>query len=474
MTVIIAVILISVISGGKMRNSARAASSLDYVVDEMYIWDGEPLPSAFEYMNSHTRDLVSQARYLLAPDTAVGTQDIAILAQLKDGTTRTENARLTIRDSVVRWEIGTEVTAGDLLGERYADAIFTESLANYATVGTYPITVIVNNLELPFTLVSEDTKSPVVTLKQNLTFYLNQKLKVEDFIESCDDVSSVAYHLSENPPTYSEGEKQIQLIATDAAGNSSTYDVVYEVSGDGLAPEIQGLEKMQTIAGIRVDYLHGVQAIDENDGEVAVETEEPADFSIRKAGTYTITYKAKDEAGNIATETAELVVLPSLDDVEELSMDDVDRMGDYLIRELEKKYDKTDRKAFAKAIFDCVQQHVGYQNSHVVQDWQYDAVTALYKGVGDCRSYYALSRLLLNCAEYENMPVEKVKNYEGDSAHYWNLIKLNGAWYHFDSTPRVNSDGFFLYTDAALDAYSDRNGKCFNRDKSLYPATPTS
>gem|GEM_PF-1691046 len=474
-TAVLVMVLLAVVTGsGQMRNTVQAAGSLDYAANDMYVWEGEGLPAADAFLNDSTRSLVREARYLLAPDTAAGKQNIAILMQLEDGTTRTENAVLYIREPVIHWEIGTEATITDLLGSKYADAVLSEPLSNFTEIGTYPVTVTIRDKALPFSLVAEDTQPPVVTLKENLNFYLNQKLTFEDFIADCSDISEVEYHFSENPMTITEGEKQLQLIATDAAGNSATYDLAYTVSGDGLPPEIKGLEKMQTIMGLQTDCLYNVTAEDENDGEVEVTAELPGNFNIRTAGTYTVKYTAKDKSGNTAEETSQLIVLPSLDDVDDLTEDDVLRIGNYLIRELEEDHDSSDRKAFAKAIFDCVQRHVTYYDTHNDEDWEHAAVCALYNGFGDCRSYYAVSRLLLTCGGFENMEVEKVKNYEGDSAHFWNLVKVNGAWYHFDATPRVNSDGFFLYTDDQLDKFSAWNGNCFNRDKSLYPATPTS
>ena len=468
------VVLFSVLTGGgQFRSRVQAAGSIDYAANELYIWDGEGIPSAYSFLNESSRALVHEARYVQVPDTAVGTQNVAILLQLNDGTIRTENAVLAIREPIIHWEIGTDAVPAQLLGSRYENAVFSEPLSDFKEIGSYPITVIENEKELPFTLVVEDTQAPTVTLKENLTFYINQKLKPEDFIEAYEDVSKVEFHLSEAPPTFSEGEEQIELIATDAAGNSATYNVNYTVAGDGLPPELKGVtKKMQTLAGLPVDYLYGVTAEDEKDGEVEVTAEEPANFSIRTAGTYKIKLSAKDIAGNEAAETVELTVLPSIDDVEKLSTDDMLRIGSYEIRKLEQKTSPENRKDFAKAIFDCVQSHLFYSDTHDVSEWHIAAVEALYNGYGDCHSYYALSRLLLTCGGFENMPVEKVKNYEGDSAHYWNLVKVNGAWYHFDATPRVNSDGFFLFTDEKLDAFSARNGNCFNRDTSLYPATP--
>ena len=93
---------------------------------------------------------------------------------------------------------------------------------------------------------------------------------------------------------------------------------------------------------------------------------------------------------------------------------------------------------------------------------------------GDCFNYYALCKLMLDRLGIQNMDVRKVKNYEGDSDHYWSLVSLDGGntWYHVDTTPRTNPASFSLVTDKFMDDYSAANGNCFNRDKSLYPATP--
>ena len=77
--------------------------------------------------------------------------------------------------------------------------------------------------------------------------------------------------------------------------------------------------------------------------------------------------------------------------------------------------------------------------------------------------------------EIPNIDVVKVKNNAKDSNHFWSLVSVDGGktWYHLDATPRVGTgDNFFLVTDKFMDDYSAKHNNCFNRDKSLYPATP--
>ena len=94
---------------------------------------------------------------------------------------------------------------------------------------------------------------------------------------------------------------------------------------------------------------------------------------------------------------------------------------------------------------------------------------------GDCFGYFAVTKLLFERLGIPNIDVRKVKNFDGDSDHFWSLVSVDGGktYYHFDATPRVgDGDDFCLVTDAFLDAYSDSHKGSHNRDKSLYPATP--
>ncbi len=470
---VLGLVAFSVATGRGQSKNIKASGGIDYAVSKLEVWEGEEIPSADTFLYDNTRSLVQESRYLVAPEVRTGDQDVAILMQLEDGTIRTENAVLSVRERVLHYELGSETTAQELLGRGFEEAEVSKPLTEFAEIGSFPLTVTVNGREREFTLIVQDTVAPVVTFQDDLSFYLNQKLTVMDFVKSCEDMSPVEYRFAEQPSTAEKGVQVASLIVTDAAGNSTTIDLEYMVDGDGEPPEIKGVGDMQTIAGIPVYYLRGVTAEDEGDGgEVDVTVKEPENFSIRKPGTYEITFTAEDKVGNVGEKTAKLTVLPAISDVSKLKSEDIYRIGDYIIEDLKKTNDFKDKKAFARAIYTYVQSHMFYSDNKDILDWQHAAVIAIYNGFGDCRNYYAYSRLLLTCADIENMTVEKEKTAEWQNAHYWNLIKINGAWYHFDTTPRFDVSDFFMWTDAQMDNYSARNDNCFNRDKSLYPPTP--
>lgn len=485
---LLAVIVVALISAAVHRSKEGQpvlSNAPNYATDHLMMWSGTGVPSPYSFLYARTSSLVESARYLEVPDITAGDHEVALLLQLKDGTTRTETAVLTVKDAVLHMEVGSQAAPEDLLGSGFAGAVITPPLSQFPEIGSYDVTVSFRDTEMPFTLVVQDTTPPDVKFYQNLSFYVNQELTAEDFVESCFDMSQVEYHFSDTPSTYSEGLHTIQMIITDTSGNSQTYDLEYMVSGDGEAPDIQGVTMIQTVAGIPIDYLRGIRAVDSVDGAVSVSVREPLGFNINLPGTYEITYIAKDSAGNIAEVPAQLVVLSNYGDTATLQSEDVYRMGDYIVNELSRTNQIIDERAFARAIFDYVQSHMTYVNGTGTEDWQEAAVAALTLGTGDSSNYYALSRLLLTCAGYDNMMVERQSAEEiaaGEdeepvkkwyAPHFWNLVRVNGAWYHFDTAPYYNGHEFFLWTDAQIDYFSALNGNCYERDKSLYPVTPS-
>lgn len=469
---VLGLVAISVATGKGESKSVQAAGGMDYAVSRLDLWEGEEIPPADAFLYENTRSLVTDARYLVIPEEKTGDQDVAIIMQLTDGTTRTENAVLAVKERVLHYELGSDTTAQELLGRGFEDAEVSKPLKELSEIGSYPLTVTNNGREKDFTVIVQDTVAPVMTFRDNLSFYTHQKLTVVDFVQSCDDQSAVEYHFAGEPDTMTEGIHEVTLVVTDAAGNSATAEVQYKVEGDGEPPVFEGIGDMRTIAGIPLSYKRGVTATDGSDGEVEFTASEPEDFSYRKAGTYVITYTAEDKAGNVAEATAKLVVLPAITDIEKLTSDDVFRIGDKIIEGIKQNTNQKDQKAFARAIYNYVQEHMFYSDNKEILDWQHAAVLAIYNGYGDCRNYYAFARLLLTCGDFENMTVEKEKTAEWQNNHYWNLVKINGAWYHFDTTPRFDVSDFFMWTDAQMDNYSARNDNCFYRDKSLYPPTP--
>ncbi len=472
---VLVLILLQVI-GARKEQTAASASGPDYAVSRLRWWSTTEIPPADAFLNDNARYMVKGADYAVLPRAQEGDQTVALLLRMEDGSVRTENATLSAREPVVYLELGdTEATPYSLLGDEYKDAAFSQQVTDFSAVGSYPVSVVnADGTALPFTMIVQDTTAPVVELRSPAQFSVHQEVTPEDFVVTCKDASPVTFSFNTVPDTSKEGTSTASILATDAQGNSHTYEAVYTVMGDGEAPEITGVADMRTLVKMPVSYLRGVTAVDETDGELQVLVTEPEGFDIKTAGDYTITFTAQDSAGNITTKTATLTVLPNLDEVDTLTEEDVYRIGDAIVATLWDHDDPTITEAKkARKLYRYAQDHMMYKDNKDIKPWHTAAAIAMYRNYGDCRNYYAFAKLMYDCGGFENMQVARVCSSDKESKHFWNLVKIDGSWYHCDTTPRVGRSDFFMLTDAQLDAYNaTQSDKPFNRDKSLYPATP--
>lgn len=80
-----------------------------------------------------------------------------------------------------------------------------------------------------------------------------------------------------------------------------------------------------------------------------------------------------------------------------------------------------------KAIHDYVVQNMKYDT----QMKKYTAYDAVYSGEAVCQGYALLTYRMLELAGMKNYIVEGIA---GKDRHAWNLVQINGAWYHLDTT----------------------------------------
>ncbi|MFX4263837.1 transglutaminase domain-containing protein [Pelotomaculum propionicicum] len=93
-----------------------------------------------------------------------------------------------------------------------------------------------------------------------------------------------------------------------------------------------------------------------------------------------------------------------------------------------------------KAIHDYIVLNVEYDTSYT----ENSAYAALTKGKTVCQGYSLLAYKMLNKAGIETRIVEG----DAKGLHLWNLVRLDGIWYHLDCTwddPVPNRDGFVSY-----------------------------
>ncbi len=125
----------------------------------------------------------------------------------------------------------------------------------------------------------------------------------------------------------------------------------------------------------------------------------------------------------------------------------------------------------AYAIYRWVEGHIRYSGVTAENGWVNGAKTALATGKGNCYAFYSVSAALLTRAGFENLQVN-----EPDNSHYWNLVRIDGCWYHWDTTAGWGGERFLL-TDAQLEAYAYYNASVgetltYHWNHASVPATP--
>ncbi len=238
---------------------------------------------------------------------------------------------------------------------------------------------------------------------------------------------------------------------------------------DSQPPQIYGIQDFTVYQGDPVSYLCGVTATDDLDPEPKLNVDS-REVDLSRPGTYTVTYTASDNSGNLTTACANITVLRKEEGYADLET--IYTLADELLAIILEG--TTDTRQQVEAIYNWARTDIRYAGHSDRSDWRQTAYNVIRSGEGDCFGYFAATKLMFERLGIPNIDVQKVRNHEEDSDHFWSLVSVDGNhYYHFDATPRYgDGDDFCLVTDAFLDAYSEQHKGSHNRDKSLYPQTP--
>lgn len=302
-----------------------------------------------------------------------------------------------------------------------------------------------------------DTVPPVVRAR-NVSGYMLVPRAAEDFIASVRDVTQTTAEFVQEPDLGHEGEQTVTIKVTDEGGNEVVTSAVLTLRADTEAPAIEGVTDLRVFRGSSVLYKENVEVTDNcMDGlQLLVDNHT---VNVNEAGTYPITYTARDLAGNETSVSANVIVeqtdyteaeIYALADevLEQILMDDMTQM------------DK------ARAIYNYIKTHIGYIDHASKENWMAAAHDGLVYHKGDCYTYASTAKALLTRAGIANMDIAKIPT---RTNHYWNLVDVGDGWYHFDSTPRHDHPEIFMWTEEQLMQYSMSHRGTHNYDHDLYP-----
>lgn len=330
-----------------------------------------------------------------------------------------------------------------------------------------------------FLLPSCREPEPPTLQTKNLTWPVSVPLPTaEQFVDSVPDGYTIS--LAEKFNFSSLGTYPVSLILTDQKGREFTYTASLKLVSDTTPPAINGLRDLVAYIGSGVSYLSGVSATDDCDAGVTLNVD-TSGVNLKEVGIYDVIYRATDAAGNVTELRRTLSVYE-----EEITEEMLNNLLDPILSNIIRESMSTQQKL--RAIYDYVYDNIAYVSTSDKSSWIRAAYNGLMSRNGDCFTYFALSKAMMERVGIQNMDIQRDPSIVAmvNERHYWSLVNVGSQaepqWYHFDSC-HLNDIGRpwgFLMTDDQLLQYSDRresvsgiSGYFYLYDTASYPPSST-
>ena len=357
-------------------------------------------------------------------------------------------------------EAGSQIQIGDFFDSCPLDARFLTDVSGIDTniPAVYILRVAYGESEgEDVTLKIEDHTGPTGKAIPQSTYMKWKMPEAKDCVTDLYDLSGIAKVEYRDGKLHFEkgGNYEVPVLVTDVYGNASVINVPFEVIDDHTAPVIYGVHDIEVADDLReLNYFDGVYAKDDHDKFPVLKLNDTmVDYTM--SGTYDITYSAMDKAGNVSSVKAKITISLS-EEAEDYEDDFYYEEGSGQAYELARGVLagllRENDVETARAIFEWVHSNIYYKNIYSYQTYESAAARGFSRRNGDCYVFCCCAKMLLDCAGIPNMVVERYPVYS--NGHYWNLVQLNGQWYHCDATTFLNHpDMYFMCTDDEIDDY---------------------
>lgn len=310
-----------------------------------------------------------------------------------------------------------------------------------------------------------DSTPPKGTGIPQKLFAIDKLPDVNKCVKNIKDMTDVTVKWGNIPDYSAGGEFKAEALLTDACGNVGKVEVPLSVTCDNTPPVIEGTKDYSGFTGSTITYRDGVTVTDDYDKnpQLSIDTSQ---VNLNKAGKYKVIYTARDFSGNVATTeiTVELTKKPK----SYIEQEKVDKVAKKILNKITKSTMTPKEKAL-QIVWWC-RYNIGYVAKDDATSRNRAAYNALTKRHATCYGYACAVREMLNLCGIENMLVKRSPFRH--SVHYWNYIKIDGQWYHCDSTPRKGYRSyFFMYTTKELQSFYDNGWNGYNFKVKKYPAS---
>ena len=385
-----------------------------------------------------------------------GWQDISVILTDEGGNTANISSRFYVFDAIDELVIEAgrynSLTAAQFI-RNYINPIDINNLIliqndelKLSIPGSYSVTLKSGKYIFSSIVKTVDTTPPTADIK-NCWTYKNKPILADRFVYNIKDVSPVTVRYKDKPGFSAEGKQTVYIVLEDSYKNASEYKAELQVVTDTEPPVIAGELNKSVIVGGTISYRSGITVTDDWDSNVRLAVDSGG-VNLNKIGAYTVIYSATDESGNRA-EIKGTITVRAVD------MALVNELADNILAKIVNN--NMSQRAKAKAIFDWINNKMSYKSANTPVEIPQRAYECFTRGLGDCYTYMAASRVLLTRAGIENLTVQR---YEGaEVSHYWNLINIGEGWYHFDTCPTpknaVTNSQRFMFTESQAQRFTE-------------------
>ena len=341
-----------------------------------------------------------------------------------------------------------EITIRDYIADETVEAVFQDtqpSQVDRSLCGKNELTILCDGVEYTVILDVRDNIPPKAD-GLHVTHESGKPIMAQDLVENVEDHTEVTITFAQEVDLTVVGEHTVQVLLTDAYGNTAIVESTVTVTPARLVPEFTGLTTIYKQLNATISYKSGVSCIDPQDGELTY-TVDNSQVDMTREGRYVVYYSATDSDGN--TTIAERHVV-----VEMVTQEKVEEYAQKVLNKIITAGMTRDQKILA--VYRYSRYNVtynGYSDKSSILVAAYDGFTKL---AGDCYTYYAMNTVMLNLLGIENLEVTRTG---GTSHHWWNLVLFDdGQYYHVDSTPpgqRVNGIDHSKMTETDLMTYTN-------------------
>lgn len=399
-----------------------------------------------------------------------GTQVVSLRITDGENNSTTTTVKLTVMGVLLDYimELGGEIpSASDfVLDETITAEYVTEpDEESFSELGKYDVPVLFNGTEETVSIWVVDKTSPVVEVTDKVA-YLNREIGAEAFVTSVSDASETTISYKTEPDFSTEGTQKLTISVRDSAGNVTEKEVELTVKKDTTAPSIN-TSYIRATLNESISYKKNINVSDNCDSSAELILDiDNSGVNLSAVGTYIVYCTATDTSGNVAKKDITIEVVETVTSGH--TQAEIDKLCDELLAKITNDSMSLDDKAYA--IYKWTRNSIAYLNNSPKGDWLDGAYNGLVKKQGDCYTYAATAKALLERIGLEPIVIKKeITAYTNSNNHYWLLVDLGNGYYHYDPTRRADGTWFYMWTDAQLKEYSDNHWGSHNFTRAKYP-----